>query len=809
MALAFFTTPTLASLATFGFGGTTTTTEDASNTSESKPSEPTSAKNDTLSPAKSEERPVSASVGAIIKCSDCGGDVPLLELGEHVCSPKPLSKVPTPSPPAPAASEPAPAPAPAPTPSASEPAPPPPPAPPSSPQQKKHESKHISQSSITKPISAPKVETPPSPPKPSPTPESSPPPATQPSLVQSFFSFMKPAAEPAPSPPPTLPPTPEKSPPRPISRTSQRTPRAHRLSSSGSSILNSESSGPSNPVGRSRIPFLEKYAQLVPMNKDPLPITTTTIPTTNTKPISIKKWEEPKRSPIDTNSQSGSSSRPSNVSIESAQTSKSKSKKIITPPTSPEISPSEKIGFASLQRSQLRKDRPLPSSTSMPFEDRTRQRAGSEARRDPKPPPLRKLPSSQSASAGLDRLLASEAFIDSDEEKDNLPSKSSAEAFETPKTSAKSSRKPSRKASDGLEDLMGDLMNEMTRKAELSTYQLKEKKKSTPPRNLPSPAIKSPHKRSATESDAMFDTHDPDMTPRVHLRNNSANNIPNVPDSPGIRPSDSISQLGFDHPPSPPPARALFSHKHTGDDRCQHCGKQTDSRTAKIRSSSIDPNGAPKALFCQTCYAELYLPKCRKCERPIERRAVTDRVGKVLGKYHPECFNCFKCSAKFPDGEFYVWERKPVCARHYHRFAGTICANESCRGGIEGPCISLSLEASETGRSTSDGGSSFSRSSSSAHRKRLYHPEHFTCTSKGCKSSLEEFHFVIGFQPWCEKHARMKYSESLASQQQTNEALAENSNSPWARKPRTPSRDQLPSRPMERRRTIIQNVRKR
>ncbi|KAH9816692.1 hypothetical protein DFH28DRAFT_964110 [Melampsora americana] len=403
----------------------------------------------------------------------------------------------------------------------------------------------------------------------------------------------------------------------------------------------------------------------------------------------------------------------------------------------------------------------------MPFDDRTRQRFCQ-------------------LHAGLDRLLASEAFLDCDEEKDHPSSK----AFETPKLRSKASQKPIRKPSDGLEDLMGDLMNEMTRKAELSTYQLKEKKKSTPSRTTPSPAIKSPHKRSATESDAMYDIHDPDMTPRTHLRNNSANNLPNVPDSPGIRPSDSISQLGFDHPPSPPPARALFSTKPIGDDRCQNCGKRTDS----------------PSLFCQTCYAELYLPKCRKCERPIERRAVTDRVGKVLGKYHPECFNCFQCSALFPDGEFYVWERKPVCARHYHRFAGTICANESCQRGIEGPCVSLSVESSEPGRSASDVASSFSKSSSGTHRRRLYHPEHFTCTRKGCKISLEEFHFVINGQPWCEHHARIKQSESFADHSNNNSSDP-TLNPPWARKP---SRDQASSsRPMERRRTIIQNLRKR
>jgi hypothetical protein len=56
MALAFFTAPALPAL--FGFGTTATP-----------------------------PRPDSMSAEAIIKCSDCGGDVVLAQLGEHVCLP--------------------------------------------------------------------------------------------------------------------------------------------------------------------------------------------------------------------------------------------------------------------------------------------------------------------------------------------------------------------------------------------------------------------------------------------------------------------------------------------------------------------------------------------------------------------------------------------------------------------------------------------------------------------------------------------------------------------------------------------------
>lgn len=36
--------------------------------------------------------------------------------------------------------------------------------------------------------------------------------------------------------------------------------------------------------------------------------------------------------------------------------------------------------------------------------------------------------------------------------------------------------------------------------------------------------------------------------------------------------------------------------------------------------------------FCKGCYAERYLPKCRKCRKAIEGGAVTSSDGKVLGK---------------------------------------------------------------------------------------------------------------------------------------------------------------------------------
>jgi len=244
---------------------------------------------------------------------------------------------------------------------------------------------------------------------------------------------------------------------------------------------------------------------------------------------------------------------------------------------------------------------------------------------------------------------------------------------------------------------------------------------------------------------------------------------------------------------------------------CQRC---LEKPIRHVKNPSTD-----EARFCSPCYAELYLPKCRKCSKPIERGAVTDRVGKVLGKYHASCFNCYQCHAPFPNGEFYVWERKPVCSKHYHRLAGTICCNQSCGAGIEGPCVSLILDEVQVGSSVVSDDSSGSVPISNSARRKLYHPEHFTCSRVGCGTSLHEFHFVVNKLPWCERHALQE--EDLLHRAALGLAYpSSSSSSSRAPPPPQSSSHRLPSDPrapppaggghrMARRRTIIQNVRTR
>jgi hypothetical protein len=45
-------------------------------------------------------------------------------------------------------------------------------------------------------------------------------------------------------------------------------------------------------------------------------------------------------------------------------------------------------------------------------------------------------------------------------------------------------------------------------------------------------------------------------------------------------------------------------------------------------------------IYCKSDYNNLFLPKCRGCNRLVENEAVSDMDGKLKGKWHIECFHC-------------------------------------------------------------------------------------------------------------------------------------------------------------------------
>ncbi|KAI0032269.1 hypothetical protein K488DRAFT_86006 [Vararia minispora EC-137] len=129
--------------------------------------------------------------------------------------------------------------------------------------------------------------------------------------------------------------------------------------------------------------------------------------------------------------------------------------------------------------------------------------------------------------------------------------------------------------------------------------------------------------------------------------------------------------------------------------QCVRCGEVIeDGRWVKVESG----NG----VLCEKCWKGMYLPKCRRCGRAIEKQAVSSSDGQLKGKYHRECFNCTTCQKPFPDKEFYVFDGSPYCAYHYHEANGSLCSAPACGMPIEGPCAV-------------------------SHSGARYHPEHLTC----------------------------------------------------------------------------------
>ncbi|PPR00663.1 hypothetical protein CVT26_012320, partial [Gymnopilus dilepis] len=157
---------------------------------------------------------------------------------------------------------------------------------------------------------------------------------------------------------------------------------------------------------------------------------------------------------------------------------------------------------------------------------------------------------------------------------------------------------------------------------------------------------------------------------------------------------------------------------------CLRCQKVIEDG----RWVSVDNGG----VLCEKCWKGMYLPKCRRCNLPIERQAVSSSDGQLKGKYHKECFNCHICHKPFPDKSFYVYDGKPLCAYHYHEANDSLCAAARCGQPIEGPCA-----VSHTGD--------------------RYHPEHMTCEYPGgmepCKESLVREYWEVDGRMLCERHA--------------------------------------------------------
>ncbi|KAI8953576.1 hypothetical protein F4801DRAFT_121539 [Xylaria longipes] len=73
---------------------------------------------------------------------------------------------------------------------------------------------------------------------------------------------------------------------------------------------------------------------------------------------------------------------------------------------------------------------------------------------------------------------------------------------------------------------------------------------------------------------------------------------------------------------------------------------------------------------------------CKACQEPITGKSISSADGRLTGRYHKACFVCATCNESFSSATFYVHEDRPYCEQHYHKLNGSLC--RSCNRGIEG-----------------------------------------------------------------------------------------------------------------------------
>ncbi|KGQ05345.1 Paxillin-like protein 1 [Beauveria bassiana D1-5] len=115
--------------------------------------------------------------------------------------------------------------------------------------------------------------------------------------------------------------------------------------------------------------------------------------------------------------------------------------------------------------------------------------------------------------------------------------------------------------------------------------------------------------------------------------------------------------------------------------------KQSLSAGGYGASSSNDrPYGAPMPPPVRLASRDaLHAPSrgdCKACRMPITGKSISSADGRLTGKYHKACFVCTTCTRPFSSAEFYVHRDRPYCEIHYHKLNGSLCG--ACDRGIEG-----------------------------------------------------------------------------------------------------------------------------
>ncbi|PLB42569.1 uncharacterized protein BDW47DRAFT_130372 [Aspergillus candidus] len=125
--------------------------------------------------------------------------------------------------------------------------------------------------------------------------------------------------------------------------------------------------------------------------------------------------------------------------------------------------------------------------------------------------------------------------------------------------------------------------------------------------------------------------------------------------------------------------------------------------------------------------------RCKGCGETIMGKSISSKDGRLTGRYHRNCFVCFDCKVPFQTMDFYVLNDLPFCSQHYHERNGSMC--QTCHQGIEGQF----LETIER------------RGMGPVDRVR-FHPDCLTCRT--CNVILKGEYFEWNGLAYCERDAR-------------------------------------------------------
>lgn len=77
---------------------------------------------------------------------------------------------------------------------------------------------------------------------------------------------------------------------------------------------------------------------------------------------------------------------------------------------------------------------------------------------------------------------------------------------------------------------------------------------------------------------------------------------------------------------------ALNKSWHSHHLLCAKCRKPIDPNIGHVEKEG--------RVYCPRDFTDIFLPKCRRCNLPVEKEAVSASDGKLEGKWHVNCFGC-------------------------------------------------------------------------------------------------------------------------------------------------------------------------